>query len=138
MPCKLHPTIIGCLMKSPDELDEEMLAELDEFLMSDDAPEDCLQISELDGFLAGIVVGPELIKPSEWVPCIWMGGEPEFKDMDQAERIMGIIMSRYNEIIYQLKDDPKEYNNIVNDKMILEKCDNLIEVARSRVKEILH
>ena len=101
-------------MKSPHELDEEMLEELDKFLMSDDAPEDCLQISELDGFLAGIVVGPELIKPSEWVPCIWMGGEPEFKDMDQAERIMGIIMSRYNEIIFQLKDDPKEYWPIVH------------------------
>jgi arylsulfatase A-like enzyme len=40
--------------------------------------------------------------------------------------------------VYNLKDDPKEYNNIVNDKMILEKCDNLIDVARSRVKEILH
>ena len=40
--------------------------------------------------------------------------------------------------VYNVKDDPKEYNNIVNDKMILEKCDNLIEVARSRVKEILH
>ncbi|MBT7745398.1 MAG: UPF0149 family protein, partial [Alphaproteobacteria bacterium] len=56
-------------MKPPQELDEEMLEELDEFLMSEDAPEDCLQISDLDGFLTGIVVGPELIMPSEWVPC---------------------------------------------------------------------
>ena len=60
-------------MKPPQELDEDMLEELDEFLLSDDAPEDCLQLSDLDGFLTGIVVGPELIMPSEWVPCIWRG-----------------------------------------------------------------
>ena len=58
------------------EVTTEMLDELDDFLMSDDAPEDCMQISELDGFLIGIVVGPELVMPSEWIPCIWQDEEP--------------------------------------------------------------
>ena len=31
---------------------------LDAFLMSDRAPEDCMQLSDLDGFLAGIAIGP--------------------------------------------------------------------------------
>ena len=35
------------------------LATLDAFLASDRTPPDCMQLSELDGFLAGIVVGPE-------------------------------------------------------------------------------
>ncbi len=91
-----------------------MLEELDEFLMSDDAPEDCLQISDLDGFLTGIVVGPELIMPSEWVSCIWRGEEPNFKSAEHAERIMGIIMSRYNEIIHQMDDEPGEFWPIVH------------------------
>ncbi len=83
-----------------------MIDELDEFLMSDQTPDDCMQLSDLDGFLTGIVVGPELIMPSEWMPAIWQGGEPEFDDMERAERIMGVIMARYNEIIHLLDDEP--------------------------------
>ena len=33
-----------------------------------DAPDDGMGLSDLDGFLTGIVVGPELILPSEWLP----------------------------------------------------------------------
>ena len=33
-------------------------------------------LSDLDGFLTGIAVGPELILPSEWLPVIWGGDQP--------------------------------------------------------------
>ena len=33
-------------------------------------------VSELDGFLTGILVCPDLIMPSEWLPLVW-GGEGE-------------------------------------------------------------
>ncbi len=100
-------------MIAPSKVTQEMLEELDEFLMSDDAPEDCMQLSDLDGFLAGIVVSPELIMPSEWTPVIWMDGGPSFNDMKQAERIMGTVMGRYNEIIRQLDHDPDSYSPIL-------------------------
>ncbi len=90
-----------------------MIDELDEFLMSDQTPDDCMQLSDLDGFLTGIVVGPELIMPSEWMPAIWQGGEPEFEDMERAERIMGVIMARYNEIIHLLDDEPGAFEPIL-------------------------
>jgi uncharacterized protein len=38
---------------------------LDDYLMSDLAPDNSMGLSDLDGFLTGIVVGPELILPSE-------------------------------------------------------------------------
>jgi hypothetical protein len=41
---------------------------LDDCLMSDHAPDNSMGLSDLDGFLTGIVVGPELILPSEWLP----------------------------------------------------------------------
>jgi len=38
---------------------------LDTYLMSDDAPENSMGLSDLDGFLTGLAVGPELIMASE-------------------------------------------------------------------------
>ncbi len=51
-------------MTDAPELAPDWIDELDEFLMSDHAPDDCLQISDLDGFLTGVVIGPELIIPT--------------------------------------------------------------------------
>ena len=53
---------------------------LDDYLMSDHAPDDSMGLSDLDGFLTGVVVGPELILPSEWLPVIWGGGRAGIRD----------------------------------------------------------
>ena len=54
--------------------------------MSDHAPDDSMGRSDLDGFLTGIVVGPELILPSEWLRVIWGGEEPVFQTEDGLRR----------------------------------------------------
>src|SRR4051794_4653362 len=62
------------------------LATLDDFLGSEHSPPECMQLSELDGFLAGIVVGPELIPPSVWLPIVWGGeAEPGWADLQEAQ-----------------------------------------------------
>jgi hypothetical protein len=43
------------------QLDNELLA----------LGEETMLIEELDGFVAGLVVCPDLIKPSEWLPIVW-------------------------------------------------------------------
>ena len=63
------------------------LEALDQFLMSDSGPEDCMQLSDLDGFLIGIAIGPELVMPSEWLPAIWGGDEPVFWEGADGEVI---------------------------------------------------
>ena len=55
------------------------LAALDDFLASDRTPPDCMQLSELDGFLAGIVAGPQMIPPSSWLSIIWRGDAPKLR-----------------------------------------------------------
>lgn len=87
--------------------------ELDEFLMSDRAPEDCMQLSDLDGFLTGIAVSPDMILPSEWLPVIWGGGEPEFDGAGEAQRIFGLILLRYNAILTALATRPDRYRPIL-------------------------
>ncbi|CAA6605845.1 YecA family protein [Rhodospirillaceae bacterium LM-1] len=88
---------------APFEFDVD---ELDDYLMSDEAPEASMLISDLDGFLTGIAIGPELIMPSEWLPVVWGGESPEFENEEEAGRILGHIMGRYNEIIHCLAEAP--------------------------------
>ena len=91
---------------------EPDLKALDEYLMSDESPENCMQLSDLDGFLTAIVVGPDLIKPSEWLPVVWGGDSPEFSDEAQTTKILGSIMGRYNEIAQSLAKIPPEIDPI--------------------------
>jgi uncharacterized protein len=85
---------------------------LDAFLMSDRAPEHSMGLSDLDGFLAGIAVGPELIMPSEWLPVVWGGAEPVFESVDEGRDILGTIMGRYNEIIRTLDTAPGDFDPV--------------------------
>jgi yecA family protein len=72
---------------------------LDDYLMSNHAPDDSMGLSDLDGFLTGIAVGPELILPSEWLPVIWGGDKPVFDTESEMRAVLGAIMGRYNEIV---------------------------------------
>src|SRR5258708_18423719 len=85
------------------------LEELAQYLDSDLSPDDGMGLSDLDGFLTGIVVGPELIMPSEWLPVIWGGGEPEFESAAEAQTVLGTIMARFNETIHNLDTHPENF-----------------------------
>ncbi len=85
---------------------------LDAFLLSDRAPEESMGLSDLDGFLAGIAVGPELVTPGEWLPMVWGGAEPAFESVEEARGILGTIMGRYNEIIRLLDTAPDAFDPV--------------------------
>jgi uncharacterized protein len=89
----------------PAILDQVDLEVLDRFLMSDRSPPNSMMLSDLDGFLIGIAIGPELVLPSEWLPLVWGGEAPEFADESEAKAVLGAIMGRYNEILRQLDHD---------------------------------
>lgn len=79
------------------------LHRLDDFLLSEAVGDDAMLLSELDGFLAGLVVCPDLIMPSEWMLIVWGDDDgPAFDGMEQAQDITGLIMGHYNDIIRQL------------------------------------
>ena len=88
------------------------LSVLDDYLMSDLAPDDSMGLSDLDGFVTGIVVGPELILPSEWLPVIWGGAEPEFGSEEEMRTVLGVIMARYNEIDTCLRNHPDQFDPV--------------------------
>ncbi|OQW57648.1 MAG: hypothetical protein A4S17_12500 [Proteobacteria bacterium HN_bin10] len=80
---------------------------IEAFLESGDAPEDAASLSELDGILTAVAIGPELIPPSEWLEVVWGEGSPSFDSAAQAERVLTAIMARYNEIIRTLESEPE-------------------------------
>ncbi|HEX4295432.1 MAG TPA: UPF0149 family protein [Rhizomicrobium sp.] len=84
-------------------VDEINLDFLDDFLLSDRVPEDAMTLPELDGFLAGIAVGPEPIEPEEWLPLVW-GDEsgPDFADEAQMAAVLGAIVGLYNDVVSQI------------------------------------
>jgi uncharacterized protein len=94
-------------LNSPIDLDA-----LDDYLMSDRAPEDSMGLSDLDGFLTGVVIGPEVILPSEWLPVIWGRQEPRFESEDEMRIVLGTIMALYNEIAACFNSDPDEFDPV--------------------------
>ena len=50
-----------------------------EKLLADLESDEAMLLTQLDGFLAGIIICPDLILPGEWLPMVW-GGSPEFYD----------------------------------------------------------
>ncbi len=85
---------------------------LDAFLLSDRAPEESMGLSDLDGFLAGIAAGPELVMPGEWLPVVWGGAEPAFGSVEEARSVLGTVMGRYNEIVRALDAAPDAFDPV--------------------------
>jgi uncharacterized protein len=85
---------------------------LDRFLLSDRAPDNSMGLSDLDGFLTGIIVGPELILPSNWIPEVWGGESPKFKTIQESDSVMSALMARYNEIVREFQNTPPDFEPI--------------------------
>ena len=83
---------------------EAGLQAVEAYLDSDRSPDGAMGMSDLDGFLTAVAIGPELILPSEWLPVIWNGEAPEFADQSEAQAVVGGIMGRYNAILRQVGD----------------------------------
>lgn len=80
---------------------------LHSYLLSLPEDNEPMLMEELDGFLAGIVVCPEMIMPSRWLPHVWSETAnpehaPVFDDAKQAQTVTGLIMDHYNSIAESL------------------------------------
>ena len=79
------------------------------FLASPNAPADAMRPLELDGFLTGIIVSPDLIHPTEWVAVIWGEDGPQVEEIAQAQKLFECITGHYNDIIERLDDEQTEF-----------------------------
>lgn len=92
-------------------LSDKEFNELDEFLLSDRCADDGMTMDSLHGYLTALVIGPETVMMSEWLPRVWgsSGKAPAFKSEKEAQRITGLIARFMNEIAITFEVAPKEY-----------------------------
>ena len=97
-------------------LSEAALNELEDFLADESIEETSMDVSTLEGFLTAIVIGPQTVMPSRWLPWVWdrEKGQAEavFDNLDQANRIMNLLMGFMNGIAHAFMDDPPSFEPI--------------------------
>jgi uncharacterized protein len=74
------------------------------FLKSDRSPSSGMMLSELDGFLTGISVGPEFVRTSDWLSLISGGDAPAFASADHATTIVAALMRHRDETLRKIAD----------------------------------
>jgi uncharacterized protein len=89
------------------------LDDLAHFLNSDSAPQGCMDLSELDGFLAALVAGPEVVPREEWLAEVWDNEEPDYADEAERAAIERALFDRYDAIEAGLDATPLGYTAIL-------------------------
>lgn len=88
-----------------DELEQLLLDQSDDFML----------LSQLDGYLTGIIVSPDFLSPVTWLKRTWAGDdgvlEPRFEDVSGFQQFIDLVMRHYNAIIASLRC-PGEYEPI--------------------------
>ena len=66
-----------------------------------------MTLSELDGYVVGVLACPEMIPPSEWISNVWgETGEANFPDQKTAETTIGAVMAHYNSVAEAMTRSP--------------------------------
>jgi uncharacterized protein len=72
-------------------------------------PTGMCDVIELEGLLTAIVVGPHTLSPMSWLPKVWGGKTPRFKDLAEMNRFMALVMGYYNDIVGYFESDPQGF-----------------------------
>jgi uncharacterized protein len=66
-------------------------------LRNNAVPEDTMSFEQLDGFFHALVLGPEIVMPSEYLSKIW-GEDFVFDDEKQAQQVLTLLQRHWNAI----------------------------------------
>ena len=94
-------------LAQPEPLTETELDRLGEFLKSCKAGK-AMNIEQLDGFFSALIAGPDPVMPSEYNREVFggeMGETCEFKNIEEANEILGLLMRHWNTIAATLYKD---------------------------------
>ncbi|NTV98949.1 MAG: UPF0149 family protein [Chlorobiaceae bacterium] len=88
----------------------EELGLLENFLLSDTAPEESMtSIEMIDGYMTALIAGPELPHPDIWISYIWdqeNGESPSFSSDEEASLLREFLLRHMNSIAMQFEEEP--------------------------------
>ena len=77
--------------------------------------EEAMLLEELDGLVAGVLVCPEMIPPSEWLSVVWGQtadeAAPVFDTIDHLNKVLTLVMAHYNDVAKRLFQKPESYTH---------------------------
>lgn len=79
------------------------------FLASPAAPPTAMGAVELEGYLTGLAVVPEIVLPSIWITGLWGEEEPVFDSNEQLQEALDSVMGHYNAVIRQIDSKGKRW-----------------------------
>lgn len=68
-----------------------------------------MDLSELDGFIAGLVAGPETVPRDEWLAEVWDNEDPDYIDAAEQAAVEQAIFDRYAAVEAGLDATPLGY-----------------------------
>ena len=86
-----------------DELEDILLHRFDDGML----------LSELDGYLTGLIVSPDLVPPSRWLKPIWGDAPPPFEDAASLQHFLDLMMEHHNALLDSL-NAPGAYEPILD------------------------
>ena len=113
------------------------LAALDEYLSSDNSPENCMMLSDLDGFIHGILCCPTIIPSEEWMP-IAFGADPE----PLPRSIVQSVADLFGNVSHGLTSNPPRVEPIFwqakeGHVIAMDWCEGFMQAVSLRPKEWL-
>ena len=108
------------------------LERLDAFLSSDDSPEACLLLSDLDGFLHGIACSPVEISSHEWMP-VALGAAAEDVPQWVLETVGSLFMSILEGLsMYPAVMEPMFWQAKEGHVIAMDWCEGFMEAVKLR------
>jgi uncharacterized protein len=101
---------------SNDALTDQQLDYVEEILGQYASETSVGSISELDGFFAAIVSGPQAIAFDDWYAELWGGKDklPVFKDDKQFQKFFDLLIQHMNQLAMLLEEDFENFAPIFN------------------------
>ncbi|QBX35117.1 UPF0149 family protein [Paracoccus liaowanqingii] len=66
-----------------------------------------MTVSELDGYVTGILACPDLVPPSDWLPIVWgETGDAAFPDLATAGATISAVMAHYSAVASDMAKTP--------------------------------
>ena len=67
-----------------------------------------MNVVELDGYVAALIVCPDTVPPSEWLPGV-LGSHIGFEDAEGTEATIAAVMGHYSRVAREMAESPEDY-----------------------------